>query len=255
VAQFSSESATMSVYIDTSDRLHQEQATSLALTCPHCQVHSHLSPQAVPRFSDLSATRPKQVGLVFRCDACNSPIFLRFNVRNFGPARIELSPQFTEIERPKEKFSFTYLTEEVETMFREALLCYSHGAFNGFATLCRRTMQAVFADGGEAGRLRIFDELNEVRDMAQVDVASFALIKRVIFGTDADPPPSVPVLDDDQAGLLLEVMKDLLYQTYVRKGRLQQAMVVRRFFSDEAGRNARSPDTASKSLESSRIEG
>src|SRR6202142_2788188 len=113
----------MSAWIDNNDRLQNEHAASLALTCPHCLVLAHITPQAVPRFADLSATRPKQVGLVFRCDACNSPIFLRFNVRNFGPARIELSPQFTEIERPKEKFSFTYLTEEVETMFREALLC------------------------------------------------------------------------------------------------------------------------------------
>ncbi|HEY1725183.1 MAG TPA: hypothetical protein VGF89_07160 [Steroidobacteraceae bacterium] len=241
----------MSVYVDTSDRLHQEQATSLALTCPHCLVLSHVTPQAVPRFSDLSASRPKQIGIVFRCDACNAPIFLRFNVRNYAPARIELSSQYTEIERPKEKFSFTYLPEEVETLFREALLCYSYGAFNGFATLCRRTMQAVFADSGEAGRLRVYDELNEVRDMAQIDAASFTLIKRVIFGTDADPPPSMPTLDDDQAGLLLEVMKDLLYQSYVRKGRLQQAMVVRRFFSDEAGRNARAAEAHTKPLESS----
>jgi hypothetical protein len=245
----------MSVYIDTSDRLHQEQATSLALTCPHCLVLAHVTPQAVPRFSDLSAQRPKQVGIVYRCDACNSPIFLRFNVRSYGAARIELSSQFSEIERPKEKFSFTYLPEDVETMFREALLCYSHGVFNGFATMCRRTMQAVFANAGEAGRMRVFDELNEVRDMAQVDGASFALIKRVIFGTDADPAPGMPVLDDDQAGLLLEVMKDVLYQSYVRKGRLQQAMVVRRFFSDEAERNARADTASARSLESSRIEG
>ena len=234
----------MSVYIDTSDRLHQEQVTGFALTCPHCLVLSHLTPQAIPRFSDLSASRPKQLGIVYRCDACNAPVFLRFNVRSYAPARIELSPQFTEIERPKEKFSFTYLPEDVETLFREALLCYSHGAFNGFATLCRRTMQAVFAHGGEAGRLRVYDELNEVRDMAQVDAASFALIKRVIFGTDADPAPTVPLLDDDQAGLLLEVIKDLLYQSYVRKGRLQQAMVVRRFFSGEAGRGGNGADGA-----------
>ena len=32
------------------------------------------------------------------------------------------------------------------------------------------------------------------------------------------PLPAVPLLDDDQAGLLLEVIKDLLYQAYVRKG-------------------------------------
>ena len=245
----------MSVYIDTSDRLHQEQTSSLALTCPHCLVVAHVTPQAVPHFSDLNAARPKQIGIVFRCDACNAPIFLRFNVRNYGPARIELSSQFSEVERPKEKFSFTYLPEDVETMFREALLCYSHGAFNAFAAMCRRTMQAVFGNTGETGRMRAFDELNEVREMAQIDAASFALIKRVIFGTDADPAPAMPILDDDQSGLLLEVMKDLLYQSYVRKGRLQQAMVVRRFFSDEAERNARADNSGTKSLESSRIEG
>jgi len=168
--------------------------------------------------------------------------------------RIELSSQFTEIERPKEKFNFTYLPEEVETMFREALVCYSHGALNAFAAMCRRTTQTAFANLGEVGRLRVFDELNELRDMAEIDAASFALIKRVIFGTDADPAPSLPGLDDDQCGLLLEVMKDLLYQSYVRKGRLQQAMMVRRFFSDEAERNARPGERAREPADRSQLE-
>lgn len=213
--------------------MHHDQAATLALTCPHCMVVSHISPQAVPHFSDLTAVRPRQIGLVYRCDACNSPIFVRHAVRSFTPARIELSPQFIEIERPAEKFSYTYLPEQVEIMFREALACYSHAALNAFVSMCRRTMQAVYAQAGEAGRLRIYDELNEVRDMAQIDADSFTAIKRVLFGTDADPA-GPPILDEDRCALLLEIMKDLLYETYVRKGHLQQAMVVRRFFADEA---------------------
>jgi hypothetical protein len=224
----------LAVYIDSSDRLLHDQAQSLALTCPHCLVFAHITPLAIPRFAELSTHRPRQIGVVYRCDACNSPIFLRFTVREYGAQRIELSSQFTEIERPREKFSFTYLPETVETLFREALLCYSHGAFNAFCSMCRRTMQAVFDMQGESGKLRLFDQLNELRDMAQIDAPSFSSLKRVIFGSDADP--SLPLLDDDQAGLLLEVMKDLLYQAYVRKGRLQQAMVVRRFFSEQADR-------------------
>lgn len=229
-----------SVYIDNNDRLIQEQAGSFALTCPHCLVLSHLSPLAVPRFADLASTRPKQVGIVYRCDACNEPVFLRFKVRNIAATRIELSSHFNEVERPKEKFSFSYLPEDVETLFREALSCYSHAVLNAFASMCRRTMQATFANLGEAGKLRVFDELNDVRDMAEIDVNSFALIKRVIFGSDADPEPGPPSLDDDQSGLLLEVMKDLLYQTYVRKGRLQQAMVVRRFLTEQGETKAAS---------------
>lgn len=226
----------MSVYIDSNDRLHNEQAASLALTCPHCMVLAHITPLAVPGFAELAASRPKQIGLVYRCDACNAPIFLRANVRSYSNERIELSSQLSEVERPREVFDFSYLPSDVETLFRETLLCYSHGTFNAFAGMCRRTMQAVFADLGEPGKLRVFDELNDVRDMAEIDLSVFTPIKRVLFGTDADTAPSLPLIDDDEAGLLLEIIKDLLYECYVRKARLQQAIVVRRVFADQPER-------------------
>jgi hypothetical protein len=47
----------------------------------------------------------------------------------------------------------------------------------------------------------------------------------------------MPLLDSYEAGIALEVVKDLLYEAYVRKGKLQQAMMVRRFFLDETASN------------------
>ena len=229
----------MSSYIDASGRLHHEQEANLALTCPHCQVLSHITPIAIPSFDELVSHRPKQVGTVFRCDSCNAPVFLRFPVRMYGNNRVELGSQFVEIERPREKFSYTYLPEDIETLFREALACFSNAHYNAFASLCRRTMQCAFADLGEAGKLKIFDQLNDVRAMADIDAPTFIDVKRVIFGTDNDPHPSIPMIDDQLAGVLLEVIKDLLHQVYVRKGRLQQAMMMRRFFADESLRNVK----------------
>jgi hypothetical protein len=158
-------------------------------------------------------------------------------VRMYGNNRIELGAQYIEVERPREKFSYTYLPEEIETLFREALSCFSNAQYNAFASMCRRTMQAAFADLGETGKLRIFDQLNDVRAMADLDAPTFIDVKRVIFGTDNDPHPSIPLIEDQLAGVLLEVIKDLLHQMYVRKGRLQQAMMMRRFFADESLRN------------------
>ena len=229
----------MSSYIDASGRLHHEQEANLALTCPHCQVLSHITPIAIPSFDELVSHRPKQVGTVFRCDSCNAPVFLRFPVRMYGNNRVELGSQFVEIERPRERFSYTYLPEDIETLFREALACFSNAHYNAFASLCRRTMQCAFADLGEAGKLKIFDQLNDVRAMADIDAPTFIDVKRVIFGTDNDPHPSIPMIDDQLAGVLLEVIKDLLHQVYVRKGRLQQAMMMRRFFADESLRNVK----------------
>ena len=46
------------------------------------------------------------------------------------------------------------------------------------------------------------------------------MVMRVIFAGHADPQLDLPFINTYQAVVLLEVMKDFLYQAYVRKGRL-----------------------------------
>lgn len=223
----------MSVYVDSSSQLHHDQERTLALPCPHCQVYSHITAVSIPQYSELVASRPNHVGIVYRCDSCSAPIFLKFAVKMYAANRVELANNFVELERAKEKFSFTYLPEAVERLFREALGCYSSGHFNAFASMCRRTAQAVFQDLGENGRLRIFEEARAAREMAEIDNETFSVVKKVLFSSDADPSPQWPDLGASEAGVLLELAKDMLYEAYVRKGKLQQAMMVRKFFADE----------------------
>ena len=227
----------MPPHIDSAGRLVHDQEHKLALTCPHCEVVSHITPTAVPSFEDLQAYKPRQIGVVYRCDACAAPIFIRFTVRMYGPSRIELAPQFTEVERAREKFSFTYLPPEVESLFKETLACFSAGAFNAFASMCRRSAQAVFADLGESGRLWLFDELNTTRDLAGLSADSYTKLKSILFGSESDPRPHPPSLDSYEAGMVLEVMKDVLYEAYVRKAKLRKAILVRRYFLDETAAN------------------
>jgi hypothetical protein len=224
----------MSVYVDANSRLHHDQERSLALNCPHCQVFSHITAVSVPQFAELTAARPTHVGIVYRCDACNAPVFLRFAVKIYGSNRVELASNFVELERAREKFNFTYLPEDSEKLFREALACYSGGQFNAFASMCRRTTQTLIRDLGENGRMRIFNQLAEAREMAEIDAETFASVKKVLFGSDADPWPSMPEIGAYEAGVLLELVKDVLYEAYVRKGKLQQSMMVRRFFAEES---------------------
>jgi hypothetical protein len=224
----------MSVYVDANSRLHHDQERSLALHCPQCQVFSHITAVSVPHYPELLATRPSHVGVVYRCDACNAPIFLRFAVKMYAPNRVELASTYVELERAREKFNFTYLPEDSEKLFREALACYSGGQFNAFASMCRRTIQTVIRDLGENGRLRIFNQLAEAREMAELDAETFATVKKVMFGSDADAWPSTPAIGFYEAGVLLELVKDVLYEAYVRKGKLQQSMMVRRHFAEDS---------------------
>jgi hypothetical protein len=218
----------MTIYITPQDELHVEYQ-GIALTCPHCQTLTHLTPVAVPKFEELSRRKPKHVGCVFRCDACGEPIFLKFTAKAYTALRVELAPNYVEIERARENFPLTYLPEEAEHLFKEALSCYAASCFNAFGSMCRRTAQSLFRDLGERGKLQLFDTLQEIRTLAELDDDTFATLRETLFGSDADPWPHQPDLDAKDAGILLEVMRDLLYQTFVRKARLMQAVSFRKF--------------------------
>jgi hypothetical protein len=218
----------MSIYITPQDELHVEYQ-GIALTCPHCSTLTHLTAVAVPEFEDLSRRRPKHIGIVFRCDTCVEPIFLKFAAKAYTALRVELASNYMEIERARENFPLTYLPEEAEELFKEALNCYSASCFNAFASMSRRTAQSLFRELGERGKLELFDKLQEIRGLADLDDDTFSVLRAVLFGSDSDPWPNHPNVNAERAGILLEVMRDLLYQTFVRKARLVQAVTFRKF--------------------------
>ncbi len=222
----------MSMYITPQDELHVEHQ-GITLTCPHCQTSTHISARATPKFDDLSRSKAQHIGIVFSCDACNEPIFLTFAAKAYTPARIELAANYSEVQRAPENFPLNYLPAESEELFREALTCYSSCCYNAFGAMSRRTAQSLFRELGERGKLELFDTLQDIRSLADIDDDTFATLRAVLFGSDSDPWPHQPHLDAERAGMLLEVMRDLLYQTFVRKARLMQAMTFRRYVAPQ----------------------
>ena len=166
------------MYVDKDNSLKSILDQHFALQCPSCQALSNVTPISVPRFEMLARFKPKNVGLVYRCDSCNYPIFLKFGVKGYGAERVDLSPTFEQVELPVETFDYTYLPEEVERDFREALACFSISSFNAFGSMCRRTMQRVFADLGEAGKMKIFNQLKEVGELAELDADTYRVLEK-----------------------------------------------------------------------------
>jgi hypothetical protein len=221
----------MSIVLDKEQGAESDLEERIGLECPYCGVYAHMSPQSVPDAATLLRDKPKHVGLVYQCDACHAPVFLRFAVREYADNRVELLRNFVELERPKERFAFSYLPKHTEVMFREALMCYSNNNFNAFASMCRRSAESAFTALGDGGKLRAFDEMLAAQDIAEIDDDTFAPVKTVLFGTGQQE--DLPLLDRAQAGILLEVLKDLFYQCFVRHGKLTRAIKVRQFFVSE----------------------
>jgi len=222
----------MAIVLDRDQGLLLEDDEQIGLECPYCSVYSHMSPQSVPHADDLLKHHPKHVGLVYRCDACQAPVFLRFAVKQYHENQVELYRNFIELERPKERFAFSYLPKHTEVMFREALSCYSNNNFNAFASMCRRSASSAYAALGEGGRLRAFEEIVIAQDIAGIDDETFSPIKTVLFDTGEEE--DLPLLTRTQAGILLEVLKDMFYQCFVRRGKLTRALKVRNFFVQES---------------------
>ncbi|MCH9693130.1 MAG: hypothetical protein K0U72_01355 [Gammaproteobacteria bacterium] len=221
----------MSIILDKEHGIENELEERIGLECPYCGVYAHMSPQSVPDAASLLRDKPKHVGLVYQCDACHAPVFLRFAVREYTENRVELLRNFIELERPKERFAFSYLPRDTEVLFREALNCYSNNSFNAFASMCRRAAKSAFVALGEGGKLRAFEEVLAAQDIAGIDDETFAPIKAVLFGSGQHE--DLPMLSRAQAGILLEVLKDMFYQCFVRRGKLTRALKVRRFFVTE----------------------
>jgi len=228
----------MAITIERNRGILRQAEEQFGLECPYCGVYAHMSPQSVPDFENLMKIRPKHVGLVYQCDACSAPVFLRFAAKQFSENSIELYQNFIELERPKERFQFSYLPKHTEVLFREALACYSNNNFNAFASLCRRAATSSFSALGQNGKLRAFDEVIVARKIAEIDDDSFEPIRKVIF--DSGEEDDMPLLNHAQAGILLEVLKDMFYQCFVRRGKLTRAIKVRRFFVQEGNGSLKS---------------
>src|SRR5690606_18603187 len=115
----------MTIYVNKDNGF--AQAETLSRECPHCGAHAQLLPVATPSFEALRTARPRHVGIAYRCAACNEPRFVRAAVRAIEADRAELASNLVEIERPRERFPFGYLPDNVEILFREALDCYTAG--------------------------------------------------------------------------------------------------------------------------------
>ena len=218
----------MAIYVNKNGGF--EQAEPVARECPHCGAHAQLLPVAVPSFADLARTQPKNVGLVFRCAACGEPRFVRAAVRSIGAERVELAEHLVEIERPRERFQFGYLPTSVEQLLRETLDSYTAGTHNAFASMCRRTVRAALALVDEGEPRRWSDAVADVLRLADIDAGTTDTILEVLFGTHGEPPTIGP----DQSAVLIEVVKDLFYQRYVRTTKLRAALKMRRYFAGES---------------------
>ncbi len=200
---------------------------SITLKCPNCTKESHISHVSFPRYELISKYELEHVGIVYRCDICNKPIFLRFQINqglSFEKNHYIFHRGFQEIIKAQETFEhIDKLPEKVQGDFQEALTCYSSQCFNAFAAMCRRTIQSTSDELGAKGKAQVMNQIKELKALAKIDDATFEILKEIVIHGHDGAHPHLPPLDPDRAEILLELMKDVLYQLFARHKLIAEA--------------------------------
>jgi hypothetical protein len=202
---------------------------SLTLQCPHCNTQANLTPVSFPRYEQLLRYQTKKVIIGYRCDSCNEPIAIRFSVvGDYGRKCAQLTSEYEELERPMQTFDYQYLPEKVASDFREALICYSHSCLNASAAMCRRTIQSTAQDLGSAGSEKVQRQILDIKEAAGVDDETYEALKQVMLGGHDGSHPHLPSISPERLAVMIELMRDVLYQLYIRKAKVQEAAKLRK---------------------------
>lgn len=201
---------------------------SINTVCPHCQSSTNLILISPPYYPSMQRFKPEKVGMGFECASCFEPIFLKFKVVRYESTFIEIKEQFELIEKPSIDFDFEFIPEPVVSDFREALDCYSNSSFNAFGAMCRRTIQSSASQLGAKGKSKVQNQLKEMKEIADIDDETFDVLKQIIIDGHDGSHPHLPNLGPERAEILLELIKDVMYQIFVRKGKLKKASELRK---------------------------
>jgi hypothetical protein len=216
------------MYLDSNNRFHPTGARSTH--CPNCSANARMIPTSTPDFVDLQRIKPATAGVVFHCDECHAPVFRKYRIKNFADESIEFHPDGQDVERRDGQFKSQYLPAVAAAYFNDALGCYQAGLVQAFAAMCRLTIQAIISENGDSMQLRLYDLVDDIASLAELDDAEMTTVQDILFDSRPDSIYRGD-LDRGSAAILLEVMKDLLHQTYIRRGRLGKALKMRQFFA------------------------
>ena len=199
----------------------------VSIRCPYCSTVTVLIPISVPRFHLIQRFKLDEVGIVCRCSSCNRAVFLRYFVTNRGNP-VVVDEQFEQITRSLEPFEMGYLSSPVADDFREALTCYSNSCWNAFASMCRRCIQSVASSLGADGSNKVQAQLLQLKEMSIADEDTFEQLHQIMLNGHDGAHPHLPALSEERAKILLELLKDVLYQLIVRPKKIQEAAELRK---------------------------
>ncbi|MEO0616076.1 MAG: hypothetical protein AAFY69_08060 [Pseudomonadota bacterium] len=201
------------------DALLDDAAT---LRCPHCDVFSRMRLTTAPDWHSLTTIRPARIGVVLDCTACSRPVYLESGRARYAAQAISLDCGFLPVRKPRPRFETRLLPAELRGLVDEGLACYADGHLQAFALVANRITTLATDLKGPNGKLELFNTVTAAAESAGIEAPMRRLCRDILFSMAATDEP--PELSPAPAAVLLELLRDMLHQAFIRPGRLHEAL-------------------------------
>lgn len=189
--------------------------------CPYCSIYRPNLPRVWQFETENHSGKNLRRWRAYKCGGCGGIVIA--SASDLGKNILEMFP-----ERVMETFDFDYLRGDVLEDLKEALSCYSRGDYNAFAAMSRRTIQSIAKDLGADGKAKVLKQVNELKTIIEIEEETFKTIEEIIIAGHDGAHPYLPKLSPERAAILLELLKDVVYQLYVRKKKVEQSAELRK---------------------------
>lgn len=195
--------------------------------CPHCKQGTSFAPTCDPVIATVHEYGLKEVVVGYACPLCNKAVAVLWSAQTPNEQKLHVSnPLFLHLAL--DEYVFDYVPTLVRKEIEEALACLAVQAWNGFAAVCRRAVQAICTDLGAKATTKIKNQIGEMAKLAQLETDMTALAFQVMLTGHDGSHPHLPDVDQPRAQLLLRMLADLTYQLYTRPGQVVAAEKQRR---------------------------
>ncbi|MEL7298026.1 MAG: hypothetical protein AAGJ86_10215 [Pseudomonadota bacterium] len=201
------------------DDLSECLQAAVSRRCPHCDVFAQMHIQHLPSWEQLQANKPARIAVIVQCDACRLPVFLSSGHVRYEASLITLDGPLESVIKPKDAFAIRLLPPAVQSLTEELFASHRQEQWHALALLSNTLIHACDRALGGQQRLALFNTVTDSAALIDIDETNLRLCRHILFDLETGDTP--PPLLDAQAALLIALVKDLLYQHFVRPAELK----------------------------------
>ena len=162
--------------------MHFGDERETARNCPHCHALSRMSPTALPTFDELLLQKPRidrPGAALSRLQCARVPALRHARLRQ--QSRRAVAAGLRRRTAHREIRVQLRAGRRGDLLSRGADLLFAQSVPGVRVDVPAHRAATAFVDLGNSTKLRLFDSLSDVREMAEIDEETFAVVMRIIF--------------------------------------------------------------------------